>query len=371
MAFLTRTFTVWLALACLLGFPVIGRAEYSLSDARVVLVRWDRVYVASGEAVAIEAGMILTFTDRGKKVATAEVTAVHNGELIEASVTLGSLAKVKHFEKLQVTADRPAFPMPLLRIGYPAAGRKNLLFDCSYQSLDSSRKASSPSPLQWIYRLGEWNSRGYLLVRDSTHLSAVSWPESLLVHQFDEVADEEIALERGDLDAAVFWPGEASAHIREVMGWKWRSGTRSHGRLTATPWREGLTRDAIGLRDDEWKAIELLNQELFRGDLLPAQGWKKPLVSTPPGRFEVDPSFPGRETMERFLNRAMGASAPIDSARVIRVYYTPGWFILGDLPPETRVLVRCPVISGPKLRPYLDVIDLGNLFQCEPSPRKP
>jgi hypothetical protein len=157
------------------------------------------------------------------------------------------------------------------------------------------------------------------------------------------------------------------------MGWKRRSGIGYHGRLTATPWREGLTGDAIGLRDDEWKAIELLSQELFRGDLLPAQGWKKPPVSTPPGRFEVDPSFPGRETMERFLNRAMGASAPIDSARIVRLHYTPGFFILGDLPPESRLLVRCPVISGPKLRPYLDVIaeDFGNLFQCDAAARKP
>lgn len=319
--------------------------------------------------------MILTFKDRGKPLATGEVTAVHDRELITAKLTSGSLANVKHPEKLEVTADRSDLRPPrLLRVGYPAPGRKNLLFDCAYQSLDSSAEYSS---LQGFYESEQLGNRGYRLVRDSTVSVVAPWPDTLLVRLFEEVADEEIALERGDLDVAVFWPGEASKHIREVTGWKRRADPPVLHRLTATVWQRDQTNQSVALRDDEWRALERLNRELFRDDMTPAPGWDKASTSTAPGRFEVDPRLPGHEAMERFLNRAMEASAPIDSARVVRLYYTDAFPKArgpGGLPFEYWLIVRCPVIGGPKLRPYLDAIDtdaLANLFQCLPPARKP
>jgi hypothetical protein len=377
VAFLTRSFTYLLVLACLISLFEFAWAESSLRGARVVWVRGDRVYVASPDSVALEPGMILTFTDRGKRVATAEVSAVQNEELISAMLTSGSLAKVRHLDRLQITADRPDLSAPpRLRVGYPAAGRKNLLFDCSYQSLDSSLRVGGDrhSQLQRIYKSEMLDRRTHRLVRDSTVSVVAPWPDTLIVRLFDEVADEEIALERGDLDVAVFWPGEASAHIREVTRWaRWDGGIGARGRLTATVRRPYPK--APDLRREEQQALERLNRELFRDDLAPL--WIQGSVLAAPGRFEVDVSLPGREIMERFLNRALEAGAPVDTTRVVQLYYKEIWPfepILGCPPDEYWLVVRCPVISGPKLRPYLRAIDteaLANLFQCIPAARKP
>jgi hypothetical protein len=369
-----------LAIVCLLGLNEIATAESSLRGARVVWVRGDRIYVASPDSVALEPGMILTFTDRGKKVATGEVTAVHDREMIVAKLTSGSLVKVKHPDKLQITADRPVLRAPpLLRVGYPAAGRKNLLFECSYQSLDSSLGAGADrhSQLQRFYDSEMLDSRTHRLVRDSTVSVVAPWPDTLLVRLFDEVADEEIALERGDLDVAVFWPGEASAHIREVTGWKrWEGGIGARGQLTAAVRRRYQSGIADPFHNEELRALERLNHELFRGDLLPVPRPGMSPSSTL-GRFKVDVSLPGHDFMEQFLNRAIGHATPVDTARVVQLSYHEIWPtvpVIGDLPEDYWLVVRCPVISRPKLQPYLHAIDteaLANLFQCIPPPRKP
>ena len=380
VAFLTRSVAVWFALACALGLPEIARADSSLRGARVVWVRGDRVYVVSPDSVSLEPGTILAFKNRGKQVATGEVTAVHDGELIVAKLTSGSLAKVKHLEKLEVTADRPAIrPMPLLRVGYPSPNRNSLLFDCSNQSLDSSLQVGGigASPVQRVYKSEASGTRAYRLVRDPTISAAAPWPDTLLVRLFDEVADEEIALERGDLDVAVFWPGEASTHIREVTGWtRWESGIGARGQLTAAVRRPYQSGFADPFHEKELKALERLNHELFRDDLLPFPRLGGS-PSTTLGRFKVDASLPGHETMEQFLNGAVGPDSPIDTARVVRLSYHEIWPtvpVIADLPEDYWLVVRCPVISRAKLQPYLHAIDteaLANLFRCVPAPRKP
>jgi len=45
------------------------------------------------------------------------------------------------------------------------------------------------------------------------------WPDTIHVHLFDEASDQEIALERGDIDAAVFWPAELSTRMRGDARW--------------------------------------------------------------------------------------------------------------------------------------------------------
>jgi len=97
-----------------------------------------------------------------------------------------------------------------LRVGVPAQHRWNLLFVCD-------APASPP----------RFGSAAY--VRDSLDTSGERWlrvpqpavdsagamaPDTLVVRAFDEATDEEIAFERGELDAAVFWPGELSARMR-------------------------------------------------------------------------------------------------------------------------------------------------------------
>jgi hypothetical protein len=354
-----------LALVCLLGLSEVAAAESSLRGARVVWVRGDRIYVASPDSVALEAGTILTFKDHGKKVAAGEVTDVHDGELIAAKLTSGSLAKVKRLEKLEVASEPPVFRSPpVLRIGYPAPGRKNYLFDCRGQVLGFSlRHSIYQLPVDSMVTTGPT----YRLLRENRP-STSPWPDTLLIRLFDDSADEEIALERGDLDVAVFWPGEASAHIREVTGWTRPSGeVGARGRLTATARQTGA---ADTLRDWEQGALERLGRELFRGDLLPAPGWTAQSTSSARGRFQVDASLPGRDAVEQFLNRATWPGPPVDTTRVVQLYYKETWRPAPAGPPEEcSLLVRCPVISMPKLRTYLNAISieaLDNLFDCLP-----
>jgi len=372
VAFLTRSFAAWLALACAASLPGIARAESSLRGARVVWARGDRIYVASPDSVALGLGTIFTFLDRGKTVATAAVTAVHDGELIAAKLLSGSLAKVKHLDKLEIAAEPPVFRSPpVLRVGYPAPGRKNLLFDCSFQSPDSGFLLRTYTP---DARAGQL----YRFVRNPIDPVPAGWPDTLVVRFFDEVSDEEIALERGDVDTAVFWPGEASTHIREAMHWPGGPlGVWTHDFLAASARGPGVPIDSAALRTDERRAMALMNQALFRGDLLPSPlGDVVPHPSTVGARFEVDASIPGRDSIEQLLNRIMGP-ATLRAERVVRIFRV-------DPPPEgetrafdpsvTDLLILCPVISAPELGPYLDSIganEMANLFRCLPAPRKP
>jgi len=384
VAFLTRSCTYLLAIICLFGGAEIARAESRLPRAQVVWAREGLIYIATKDSAALEPGTILTFKDRGRKVAAGEVTAVYNGELIAAVLTSGSLKKVKNLDRVAITAEPPVFHAPpVLRLGYPAPGRKNLLFDCSNQSLEASI-------LQGAYRADTTGGMLYRLVRDSTNMAGAAWPDTLLVRLFDEVSDEEIALERGDLDAAVFWPGEASAHIRDVMRWQGRpSGLWRHAILTASGWHPGVAIDSAKIRTDEWRALALLNQEIFRGDLTrwidevkrgtdtaTAPVEAPPPPSTVSARFEVDASFPGRGSIERFLNRAMGSSATPGAGRVVRlriVDFPPEAFVMRT--PQANVFtIRCPVMRAQTLRAYLDAIGvdpLVNLFDCKPPEQKP
>ncbi len=370
VALLTRGCTCLLASFCLIGPPERALAQTPLRNAHVVWARDHRVYIASQDSVVLEAGSILTFLDHGKKVATGEVTGVHDAELIVANLTSGSLEKVKHLDRIKILVASPVFRAPpILRIGYPAPGRKNLLFDCTNQSLDSSF-------LQGAFKAVSMERQTYRLVRDSTYSVAAKWPDTLLVRLFDEVADEEIALERGDLDAALFWPGEASPHIREAMRWQGRpSGRWAGGILVTSAWRPGVPTDSTRLRVSERQALALLNKELFRGDLAEWPSEATPPPSTVNTRFEVDSSFPGRESIELLLNRAVGSGGAPAATRVIRLSC--------EIPPQEEVRqdltgtvfdVRCPLLSTPKLRPYLEAIGidpLANLFQCSPATRKP
>lgn len=379
VANLTRGCTYLLAVACILALPARGGAEKPLRNAHVVWVRDDRVYIASEDSVAFNPGTILTFTDRRKVVAAGEVTAIQGGELVAARLTSGSLNKVKHLDRLEITTAPPVVRGPaIMRIGFPAPGRKNLLFDCVHQSLDPSVRLDSVriSPLQGYYESELLDERTYRLVRQSADSQAATWPETLIVRLYDDVSDEEIALERGDLDAAVFWPGEASRHIKETTGWQPGQGIPPRGTLTALVHRPLETGETETLRDDEWEALERMNRELFRDDLSPAPGRSKATPSAP-GRFHVDPSLPGHEAMGRYLNGALGTSAPIDTNRVIQIEYEEIWptvRLYGGQYDKYGFAVRCTLISGARLRAYLKSVNsdaFANLFQCAAAARKP
>src|SRR5204862_6013385 len=88
-------------------------------------------------------------------------------------------------------------------------------------------------------------------------------PDTLLVRAFEDPTDEEIAFERGELDAAVFWPGELSARMRFDARFRdpeW--GMRSRGVLACI----AGAGDTLGAPRAD---MEALNREAFGGDLLP------------------------------------------------------------------------------------------------------
>src|SRR5262249_17395102 len=88
-------------------------------------------------------------------------------------------------------------------------------------------------------------------------------PDTLLVRSFDESTDEEIAFERGDLDAAVFWPGELSARMRHDA--RFRSAemsVRPRGLLACI----AAPGDTLAPPEADLSA---LNRDALGGDLLP------------------------------------------------------------------------------------------------------
>ncbi|HEX7077406.1 MAG TPA: hypothetical protein VF363_03190 [Candidatus Eisenbacteria bacterium] len=344
--------------------------------ARVVWSRGDRVYLAALDSTAIVPGARLTLLDRAKVVATAEVTAVYRGEMLAARVTSGTLSRVKRPERLSVRWEPAALaPVSTLRLGYPGASRVNPLFRCA-------GAAPGPSLSNGRYRFVDSTATSWRLVRrtNAGEPAPVTgsgreppWPDTLVLRFFDDVADEEIALERGEIDGGLFWPGEASSHIRDAMGWEGGpagpAGPPARGFVTAavtgSAASDSLPGDT-GIRD----ALIALNRDLFRGDLAPlaplldggARPGDAPAESTrlPDHaiRFEVDAACPGRLAMERLLNRRRAAESPSPSSRVLRLRYVAG--AVERSPAGLPVFaVRCPLIWAPGFRTRLGAIDDG------------
>jgi hypothetical protein len=274
----------------------------------VVWARADRVYIASPDSAAIEPGDLLTFMQRRKKIASGEVTQVLTPDLAIARLTSGSLDRVSKLDRVRIVAERPPMrAMPVLRIGCPGGERSSLLFDCK-------RGAVRPPLGGGAYRTDSLAPDSYRLVRVGGLPAGAPWPDTITVRRFGEVADEEIALERGEIDLAVFWPGEPSAHVRTGPRWQGLGfGSRSRGVLAA-------------FAADEPRALAALNDELFRGDLepWPDPAGTQPAIDAPPrslpaARVVVDPACPGRLLIERFLNRPAPDAA--EKRPAVRLFY--------------------------------------------------
>src|SRR5712664_1468927 len=87
--------------AVLLSLAMSGRAcaEPKPLPAKVVWANAGRVYVASKDTLAIEAGDILTFYSGKKILASGTVTAIHDGTLAVVLLASGSLDKVKKLDR--------------------------------------------------------------------------------------------------------------------------------------------------------------------------------------------------------------------------------------------------------------------------------
>ena len=311
-------FAAGAVLAAALASP--GEAKVRPLEARIVWAVADRVYIAAEDSVAVAPGDRVTVMRGRKIVASGEILMVLTRDLAAARITSGSLTRMSHLDRLSLIAEpRPLRAMPLLRIGYPGRIRGSMLFECG-------RPRVRPQPGGDAYRSDSLGVDAYRLVRAAGDTSTL-WPDTIQVRLFDDAVDEGIAIERGELDLAVFWPGEASSRLRTAPPW----GTMVYGARgvlagialdDTRSWRRADPRDAL---EPGAPGLAALNQELFRGDLAPWPDADGAAPPAPPGpasanvQFSVDHCCPAGGSLERFLLRYTADSAT--SALILRLFY--------------------------------------------------
>src|SRR5262245_25071119 len=203
-------------LAC--GAVPVGSAPNPVAGT-VVWGKEDRAYVAPLDTTSLQLGSLVTFVDRKRTVASGDVIAVQARELVVVRLTAGSLRKVKHLDRLTILAERRATAArPLSRLGAPSRRRSSLMLRCAGLTVAVPCEGCTSEVLT--------DDRVRVLAPNAAH---EPWPDTLFVRLFDDATDEEIALERGEIDAGMFWPGELSAHLRDDPRWQTAFGTRSRG----------------------------------------------------------------------------------------------------------------------------------------------
>jgi hypothetical protein len=347
------------ALAAFAMLPARGEAEPRPVDARIVWARADRAYIAAADSIALAPGDVLTVMKGKKSIAEGQVLQVLAHDLAAARITSGSLDRAK-LDRLRILAERPPLrALPLLRIGYP--GRGNSLFDCT--------RAVPHVPDSTAYHTDSLAENAYQLVRA---VGAAPWPDTILVRLFADGFDEEIALERGELDIAVFWPGEPSRQLRADPLWQ-GVAYGSRGVLAARA-------PAGTVLSPDIPKLATLNTQFFRGDLAP---WR-PVESAPNGGapstsstllIAVDPSLPGSTMFERWLNAPVPPRDVRDDLHAARLFY-----IDSPAPPSDSLhvtplfIVRCPIVTAPALRPYVAALGadvIAGMLRCTPARRGP
>jgi len=342
-------------------------------DARVVWVRGDQVYLAATDSIAVRQATTLTFVRGKKTVATGEVARVLDRTLALARVTSGALGE-KHLERVRILAEPPRAPR-LLRVGYPAPGRGADPFAACEQGA-----SWAPAP-PGTYRIGGSDRNARLIRLPDARLPS-AWPETLQVQQFDDAADQEIALERGELDVGVFWPGELSTHMREHPRWRNRLSW-SMGAIAAE-WLAGAARATSDQPILEDSLFHALNQTVFRGDL--RELWNGAPESARPSReralvrYEVDRSCYARQPIERFLAAVHPAPRRAMEPGVMRLFAIA--LAINDVPLSAEDAIRlastrsvvvglfsydCQVVFDPSVESAVTAVGAGtmvNLFRC-------
>lgn len=363
----------WALRATALAFPLIlaspARAEPRPAPATVVWARDDRAYLAPADSTSLTLRTLVSLWDRKRAVASGEVVAVQDHELAVVRLTSGSLRKVKHLDRLTILAEAPvASSRPMLRLGAPSHRRSSLLVRCAGITV------SAPCESCVVERLAD--DRVRVRAASGTH---GPWPDTLLVRLFDDATDEEIALERGDIDAAMFWPGELSAHVRDDPRWTTALGTRARGYVAGRGHEAAVSVDSLAhMASGELAAM---NTQLFRGDLDALVEDPSPADSargtTRPIRILVDASIPGQRAMQRFLDRSAPGAGSIAPALdlVYRDEAVPDP-VPGATPtnpaasgrPVPLFALRCPVVFGADANATVRAIGpdaLVNLLGCE------
>jgi len=195
-----------------------------------------------------------------------------------------------------------------MRVGLPAAQTPNLLFTCARPADPPHLGTATYAPDSLDSTRHRWLRRASGATSDSAGVLA---PDTLIVRTFGESIDEEIAFERGELDAAVFWPGELSARMRYDA--RFRSpemALRARGIVACV----AAAGDTLGVPRAD---MEALNREAFGGDLLPWGELEPVSASEAPARYTVDGAVPGAKLIERVLGRVGRAGG----TRALKVVY--------------------------------------------------
>ena len=373
------------ALALVAGaLPAPGTfaAEARARTPRVVWAGEGRVYVAAPDSGAFAGRMLVRVFEKDREIAAGEVAHVLDGVLASVRLTSGRVEPDARFDRLDVRFEpAPVRPVATLRVGLPATGRQSLAPPCAGSRLDLGA-------LPRAYRSEPLADGGVRLVAADSVAAATRWPDTLLVRSFGDRADEEIVLERGELDVAVFWPGEPSARLRaSARGFELLRGVRARGLIVArlqpsigAPTSAGATRIEPNLA--------ALNAELFGGDLLPWReraGVGPPELAAPgsrpePFRFAVLGELGRSGAIGRFLNRdTAGVRGRLGLASID----------YEDVPLATRdsleaagaggttiplFALRCPALCVSSRAD--DLRELGadafaNLLECLPAGRRP
>jgi len=308
------------------------------------------VAIAAADSLAPSPGDLATLVTGGKVVATAVIERADPGGLALATLASGSLAH-QRLDRLRVRIERaPPRTLPRLRVGFPAPGRPGLLPACTGTALGAALVPTR-------YRPESTGPAAYRFVREPA-AGAGPWPDTLVLRMFEDSADEEIALERGELDVAVFWPGELSAALRGDPRWRGFSyGRRARGVLLALA---PAAAPGVAIAAPDSLALAALARDQLRGDLEPwaAAGARDSAAGAPPWRWEVEASIPGHAGLERFLNRA----APASPALPRRALLTFADLAVDAPVPDTLArpaggpprgfrafALRCPVVFAPDL----------------------
>lgn len=331
-------------------------------EATVVWARGARAYVASRDSGALALGMRVRLLDHTRVLAEGEIARMADPTLAIVELASGSLAGVRRLDHLVVVAEAPRWSATgVLRLGVPADGRGNLLFRCPHA-------APKTSALPDGYRVEPVGDGSVRLVRTEGAPASAPWPDTLAVRPFAVAVDEEIAVERGELDAALFWPGELSTRMREDPRWAVLPAVAGAGVVAAVLPPGTPSPSATGTGSVPGPLAEL-DDALFRGDL---ERWTGPVAPAlpawpRPARFEVDSTIAGREVVQRFLDRAAGpapdrAAGPAPAENAARTLVRVSFVVVEAAPPDSvagriaRRLGVAPERVVPLYRPRLALV---------------
>src|SRR5262249_41767135 len=238
-----------------------------------------------------------------------------------------------------------------LRVGLPAPKRGNLLFNCFAPA--TAPRIGSATYLQDSLAASGWRWRRQ--PQPPAAPAGALAPDTLIVRAFEDATDEEIAFERGELDAAVFWPGELSARMRTDPRYGGPElGVRARGVLVC--WSS--TGDTLGAPRAD---MELLNREAFAGDLLPWSERHPGVDDGPPARYVVN-GPPADQHLQHILARIPHAGI----TRTLQLLFEDVPMRAYGSPVRPLFLVRCAVLVKPEKRNDVQAIGAGVFADLAP-----